>query len=778
MSGVTSGRGRNGPWLQNDWLRVEARLDDGTISPVASATGFRPSERVRAYAELADGATAVFGRCDYDVQPFEDRLGRGRRITLTSRLRGLVLRREVCLYDGAPYGVTRVGIANEGRSPLRLAALHAFTADEGRGRLRLASPADRVRVYRNGWQSWAPTLSFGGREMDVRSAPPVLSPEPPTSEPGRFASDDVGVLYDADAGRSLLVGAVTARDFISQVIVDPPSRAVDARNLCDGIAVAPGEAAWSERFAFDLAGGPLDQLERYGDALGREMGARAGRTPSGWCSWYEFYTRVTEDDVVRNLRELERRRRELPVETVQIDDGYQADIGDWLTVNEKFPRGMGWLASEIKRAGFTPGIWLAPFLLAETSQSYAAHPDWVVRGDDGEPVLAIGNWERRNFGLDGSHAEARAWLTQLFREICDGWGYEYVKIDFLFGAAVAGRRHDPQATRVGAYRQALAAVREGVGPERFILGCGALMAPSVGYVDGNRIGPDVAPFWRNLTREERAAPVVRARRPDDDLSAETAIRNTLTRAWMHGRLWANDPDCLLVREHFTKLTTTEVRTLATAIGLSAGMMLSSDDLVRVPDERRAIISMLLPGLPHAGRPVDLIERDMPETVVWEAGDGSGRLVVGLFNFADAPRELAYALPEGAWHAFECWSGSYVGVVKETLRSGDVEAHGCRLVSLVPAGEDGAPAVVGTTGHISMGALDVRDERWDLAGPRLSGTLVGVGVPARRVCVAAPMPVQSVLVDGAPVAFEAADGAVLFDADVMWDTTFEVIFSGR
>jgi alpha-galactosidase len=87
------------------------------------------------------------------------------------------------------------------------------------------------------------------------------------------------------------------------------------------------------------------------------MGARVPETtPSGWCSWYYFYQQVTEDDIVRNLRFLEAHRRELPIDTVQIDDGYQADVGDWLTVNDKFPRGMGWLASEIKRAGYTPGI--------------------------------------------------------------------------------------------------------------------------------------------------------------------------------------------------------------------------------------------------------------------------------------------------------------------------------------------------------------------------------------------------------------------------------------
>ena len=38
----------------------------------------------------------------------------------------------------------------------------------------------------------------------MRSAPPQLSPEPPQAEPGRFASDDVGVLYDPVSARSLL----------------------------------------------------------------------------------------------------------------------------------------------------------------------------------------------------------------------------------------------------------------------------------------------------------------------------------------------------------------------------------------------------------------------------------------------------------------------------------------------------------------------------------------------------------------------------------------------
>lgn len=729
---VSSGLGRNGPWLQNRWLRLETRQDDGSISPVVLATSFRPAERVLAFAEIAGELPVQFERVNYDVEPYEDDLGKGRKLTLTSAIprRGLTLRREVVMYDAHRYCVTRFGIASDRVEPRHVRALHVFaTPAEGRGKLQLEAPASGLRIYRNGWQSWSPTMSLGGAATDLRSAPTVLSPEPPQTQPGRFASDDVGVLFDPAASRSLLAGCVTARDFLTQVFVDAPAKSMDVRCVCDEAPAASDGTLWSERMLVDVVGHPNDQLERYGDALATLMGARVPqKTPAGWCSWYYFYTGVTEDDVVRNLRFLEQHRRELPIDTVQIDDGYQADIGDWLITNEKFPRGMAWLASEIKKAGYTPGLWLAPFLIAESSKTFAGHPGWVVRDESGEPVLATNNWQRSNFGLDGSHPDARAWLSDLFRHVCDGWGYDYVKIDFLYAGAIAGQRADPDTTRIRAYRDALAAVREGVGDDRFVLGCGSLMAPSVGFFDGNRIGPDVAPFWRNLTTAERAEPSPRERRPDDDLSVETAIRNTLQRSWMHGRLWANDPDCLLVRTDRTKITLDETRTLASVVGLSAGMMLSSDDLDKVPAERLDLISMLLPVLPRAATPIALIAQDMPERyeLAFEREWDPFHLV-GLFNFEDLTRDLELPIPPGRWHAFELWEERYRGVVEQDITFSLVAPHSCMVVALRPAGD--IPAVVGTTAHIGMGALDITSQTFDPTAGRLR---VGLGVAGKRV----------------------------------------------
>ncbi len=763
-SAVNVGLGRNGPWLQNDWLRVETRQADGSIAPVALTGAFRPTERAIAYVRLVGGLDAHFGRSDYDVQPVSDARGAGQALTLTSRdpRSGVTLRREIALYDGHPFCVLRLGISNDSDAPRHVESMHVFgTPDAGRGKLQLASNTADLRIYRNGWQSWSPTMSFGGAQLDVQSGPPVLAPEQPQRESGRFASDDVGVLFDPQAQRSMLAGAISARDMLTRIFIDAPSRAIDVRCLGDGVAVDPGETLWSERIIIDLAGTPIEQLDRYGEALGREMGARVPpTTPSGWCSWYYFYTGVTEDDAIRNLRYLESHRRDLPVDTFQIDDGYQADIGDWLVTNEKFPHGMAWLAAEVKKAGYTPGLWLAPFLLADTSRTYADHPDWVVANGDGTPALATDNWQRNNWALDGTHPDALAWLGELFHEVCDGWGYDYVKIDFLYAAALAGRRHEAGATRVQAYRRALAKIRETVGDSRFILGCGSLMAPSVGMFDGNRIGLDVAPFWRNLTTEERARLPVRPRLPDDGLSAEGALRNTLTRLWMHGRLWLNDPDCVLVRTDRTKLTLDETRTLVSVIGLSGGMMLVSDDMDKLPPERLELLTMLVPVLPHAGVPQDLMERDMPERLVYcyERG-GEPMQTTALCNFDDVAKDLPLSLAPGRWHAFELWSERYLGIHEGSIEFTLVEPRGCRVVALRPA--TGAPCVVGTNAHIGVGAIDIIEER--VGASRLDVVLDNAGRRERRLWIVGGN-VASATVAGAQRSVVAADGAWAIDVD--------------
>jgi hypothetical protein len=210
----------------------------------------------------------------------------------------------------------------------------------------------------------------------------------------------------------------------------------------------------------------------------------------------------------------------------------------------------------------------------------------------------------------------------------------------------------------------------------------------------------VAPYWRAF---ERRGP----RTPLSDPAALNAIRNSIGRYWQHGRLWANDPDCLLARETDTALAGDEVRALTTVIGLSGGMVLDSDKLAKLSDERRDLISLLLPVYGRSAVPIDLFQTpDVPS--LFSLDCGTHRLTA-VFNWSDELRKVEAPLPKGQWHAFEMWEREYLGVRGGSLAL-PVPPHGCRLLRLTP--DLGRPQVVGSTFHITMGAMEIESETWD------------------------------------------------------------------
>lgn len=292
------------------------------------------------------------------------------------------------------------------------------------------------------------------------------------------------------------------------------------------------------------------------------------------------------------------------------------------------------------------------------------------------------NWNQNCYALDLTRPEVIDWLKLVFRTVCDDWGFDYVKIDFIYAGAVDGIRHDPEVTRAQAYRQGLEAIREAVG-DRFVLACGNPIGPSVGLVDGARISPDVAPFWhppgsaRDPARSRMSEP-----------SALNAIRNSITRWWIHGRLWQNDPDCLLARDSETALTKDEVRTLTTVIAMSGGMVLDSDDLPRLSEERQEWLSRLLPAYGKAARPLDLFDSEMPHLLELDVGT---HRMIALFNWDDKMTKVQTPLPSGRVHVFDAWSREDLGVIEGPV-SLDIPAHGCRLLAIRPL--DGATGNAG------------------------------------------------------------------------------------
>ncbi|MEX2159820.1 MAG: glycoside hydrolase family 36 protein [Dehalococcoidia bacterium] len=713
--------------------RVRVSLRDGAAD--VSWGRWRPIAKATALVEFEGGATvssAASGwRAEDRPRLVDDAHGRGTRVFLaTDAIEGARLHLDVCAYDEQPFVLLRVGVENTGRTARRIRRFVPLTTHS----LAFESPPAQLRFLRHGWQSWTPTLSLAGAQRDIDVRPPVHAPADVPDGRGAFASEEFTAISDPVTGRSAVLGFVTAHRQWTQVRVDASRQALDAVAFADGATVAPGETLWSERLLIELTDDVPAALARYAGALGREMGARVPReVPTGWCSWYYYFTNVTEADILANLDRLRGLRDRLPFDYVQIDDGYQADIGDWTTTNEKFPNGMRSLAEAIRDAGFKPGLWLAPFIASKTSQLYAEHPDWMVHSEQGGPALALHNWGSDCYGLDCTHPDAEAWLRDLFRTVTRDWTYDYVKIDFLYGGALAGRRCDASASRIEAYRRGLRAIRASVG-KRFVLGCGALMGASAGIVDGQRIGPDVAPWWRF----NRPLPPKRPGRPraGGEPSMENALRNVFTRSWMHGRLWANDPDCLLVREDRTKLTLPEVQSLATAIGLSGGMVLLSDNVTTLSAKRLDIVSLLLPPIGDAPVVPDLMDVSMPARMEVDLSRpfGSWRLL-GAFNWTGRRQSMRVPLPRGRWHVFELWEERHYGVREQHVNLQDMPSHGARLLALRRA--VARPQLIATTFHVSMGGREIERVSYDARRKTLRVALTPVAKKDGAVFVHAP-----------------------------------------
>ncbi len=162
------------------------------------------------------------------------------------------------------------------------------------------------------------------------------------------------------------------------------------------------------------------------------------------CSWYYYYTKVDEKSIYHNLNVLRSKGRRFDV--FQIDDGYQTAIGDWLSINNKFPSGLAPIARKIRTMGMVPGIWLAPFIASRKSMLYQNHPDWFLHDSDGKPVVAGWNPNWDIFGyfyaLDTTHPEYQEYIKGVINTFVHEWGFGYLKLDFVYAASLCGKAYD------------------------------------------------------------------------------------------------------------------------------------------------------------------------------------------------------------------------------------------------------------------------------------------------------------------------------------------------
>lgn len=515
---------------------------------------------------------------------------------------------EVVVGDVRPGAATAWSVANAGDAPARVRSVAIV--------FRVLEPVEPLRILRHGYQSWSRTdVAVLGVDRDPSTTPGsvemmqgVHHADQRRALDEELRSEWVTVLRDAN-GHTILAGFDAGVDHDGTWRLRPSSGGeaeLWAEAFLGDAQLAPGESRRLHPFMTDtiVDGDVCSALDRWAARVGTLGRARTSAPYQvGWCSWYHYFHGVTE----RHIRDNLSLAGNWPFDVFQIDDGYQSAIGDWLITNEKFPSSLDALADAVTAAGRQPGIWLAPFIVAPDSEVASRHPEWLARAVDGEPLWGMFNPEWGGgrggvmYALDTTRPDVLDHIESVCRALVEA-GFSYLKLDFTFAPSFDGVWADPSRTPAQRVRAGYEAVRRGAGEDAFLLGCGAPLSHVVGVVDGNRIGPDVAPSW-SLPADANTLPGYESTAP----ATLHSWASTLARSFMHRRLWLNDPDCLMLRSDETELTQDAMTTWARAVAVSGGMALVSDDLSLLGPEARSVLDEVV----AVGRTVDRAAMEGP-----------------------------------------------------------------------------------------------------------------------------------------------------------------------
>ncbi|TXT60936.1 MAG: putative Alpha-galactosidase [Promethearchaeota archaeon] len=608
----------------------------------------------------------------------------------------------------------------------------------------LDKPTDLKKItwFKNGWQSWSPCKLFFGDEKD-RKGPPlkifkrVLDNQDYGIE-GRFYSEYFTAITELDTQNSLIMGFTTLTNQFSRIILDYDSddkiNFLTAFGCMDGVTFKDSSIDSSEELFLGVKPKGLGYygLIEYARAVKERIeGERITEIPVGWASWYYYFTEVTEEDMIKNLNFFENNKDTLPIDFIQLDDGYFNYIGDYKDENEDFSKGLDWVFKKIKNAGYYGGLWTAPFFAVKKAKLLNENKKWFLTKQGKEKLLKTNfNWGSFQYSLDLSKESVLEYLEIFFHESKYAFNKKYeeeednilinfFKIDFLHaGVPYDAEYSDKSLTRAQILYNGVKAIRKGIGEESFLLGCGAPLGPCVGLVDAMRISMDTGPKWKSWDRlGEKFAfsgPVLKR-----------ALINILYRSFTHKYFWINDPDCLMIRRTDTDLTVDEIRLQITIFGLSGGQILISDDMTKLTEKEINDAKLVLPPYnPEGYDPIvpDAFTSALPSIYYVKTDEFIGkRYLLALINWNDKKisrtiriEDIILDLPksEKKFLIFDFWNQKYVGEFYRDSKISfkEISPHYCQYLSIIPVDKETEkePILLSSTLHITQGCNEITD----------------------------------------------------------------------
>ena len=429
------------------------------------------------------------------------------------------------------------------------------------------------KFFVNGYQSWTTSGEMSAEDI-YRGTTPLAGVTKYTKDMAITSGDYAFTRYEPRPGffhsftytylrrgdEFELFGSLSERNGYTVFYSDMEKHIFSVEKDVEGLTISePYEM-------FDIVrvvGGYDEVFDKYFAAMGLPAKKRIDRL-TGYTSWYNYFQKIDENIILRDLKGLSRARESVNI--FQIDDGYEPFVGDWLDYNGKdFPNGMKTIADAVHREGGLAGIWLAPFNVQRgKSRILKEHPDWLIRNPDGKPQLGCVAWGGA-YTLDIYNPEVREHLKKVFDNVLDDWGYDMVKLDFLYSQCRTPRDNKTRGTIMC---EAMDFLRECVG-DKLILGCGVPLGPAFGIVDACRISCDVdlsyvGKFYNSMSINNELP------------SAQNAINNSMFRRHLNGRAFLNDPDVFFLRDRNLTFTWEQKLLLAKINNLFGRVLFVSD----------------------------------------------------------------------------------------------------------------------------------------------------------------------------------------------------------
>ncbi len=433
-------------------------------------------------------------------------------------------------------------------------------------------------LFMNGWQAWSycPEQTKTGKTRGLNGLPGPLvkyfgldryADYHYTAYPNKTGlMQGVSYLYFRDGETYRLIASLDEEPGYTHFTYNAKLNKLTIRRDCAGFKT---EGKYKALDLYFGVGSEKEVFDGWFDAM--DISPRTKEPITGYSSWYNRYENISQETILSDLEGAAGLLK--PGDVFQIDDGWEPAVGDWLEADPvKFPDGMKAMADVIHEKGFKAGLWLAPFAACKKSALYEEHPQWFYFHKH-EPWYAGINWGGF-YALDFDHPEVQAYIKETFRKVFDEWGFDLVKLDFLYAAAPYGNAKE---TRAGRMIRAMRFIREVCG-DKLIIGCGVPLMPVFGLVDYCRISCDVGLDWNDNALMQK---IHRER-----VSTKQAIENAIYRRQLDGRAFGADPDVFYLRDENIKLTTEEKKLLAINCALFGTVHLCSDDMGTFNDAKR------------------------------------------------------------------------------------------------------------------------------------------------------------------------------------------------